>query len=321
MKALRKELTHEHQLKNEAVKLVEESADEVTSLKVRLQVEKDLVMALKVKIGDKKESNKQEKVIKIIEQASVVEVEKETEMIEEEGPLSKEKSKCGQCNFTSSNRIILSEHKEKRHKQHKCLMCGETSPNLDSYRKHKKKHQEELNVGSTKEYPGNVYNFKCTPCDMSFRTNENLMDHMYNVHLTESQRRGDGLKKYYTDSGVKESKNKLPTCTNGNECRFHRQGRCMFFHALPPQEKQFRHPRQAPNNDWQQMQSRRPHHPQGNGVHKTHQKQTLNRGNMGGQRTNTTWCKHVHNCLQGRFCVLRKEADQDFSDLQTQRRQ
>ena len=111
---------------------------------------------------------------KITEQETVVEVE----IIEDEGPLSKESRKCDQCNFSSSNRVLLSEHKEKRHKQHKCLMCGETSSNLDSYRKHKKKHQEELNVGSTKDYPDNVYNFKCTPCDISFRTNDNLMDHM-----------------------------------------------------------------------------------------------------------------------------------------------
>ena len=27
----------------------------------------------------------------------------------------------------------------------------------------------------------------------------------------------------------------------------------------------------------------------------------------------TPWCRHVHNCLQGRFCVLRKEGEEDFS--------
>ena len=34
----------------------------------------------------------------------------------------------------------------------------------------------------------------------------------------------------------------------------------------------------------------------------------------------TTWCKHIHNCLQGRFCVLRKEGEKDFANLLSHRR-
>ena len=36
--------------------------------------------------------------------------------------------------------------------------------------------------------------------------------------------------------------------------------------------------------------------------------------NWGGSRDiSTPWCRHVHNCLQGRFCVLRNYGDQDFT--------
>ena len=186
-KILQKELEKEQQLKQEAIKLVEEVSDKVTILKSRLQVEKVLVIALRIKLGDKKEGKQQSNVKKVTEPEIVV-VKKGQNTLDEEGPLTKEESKCGQCNSNSRNHVLMSEHREKRHKQHKCLMCGEDSPNLESYRKHKKKHQDELNVGRSDYYPGNVYNFKCTPCDMSFRTHDNLMDHMSMVHMTESQR-------------------------------------------------------------------------------------------------------------------------------------
>ena len=161
--------------------------------------------------------------------------------------------------------------------------------------------------------------FKCSPCAASFRTHDDLMDHMSEIHLTESQRQGDGLKKYMTSSGSRRESGP-PPCRNGDQCSYHRQRRCNFYHASSPQEKQGRPPRQAPSQQWQQKQSWRPHSYKENRGQEAQQQRTQGSINTGAQRSSTTWCKHVHNCLQGRFCVLRNEADQDFNNLPAQTR-
>ena len=214
----------------------------------------------------------------------------------------------------------MGEHKEKRHKKHKCLMCDNISDNLEMYRKHKKKHEAELKVIGPTSYPGHIYSFKCDTCNLSFESNDNLMDHMHKKHLTEAQRNGDTLKKFMTFSSAKNSDSRPPVCKNGEQCSFHKQHRCNFFHALPPQERQPRHHRQAPSSQWQSMHSRRPQHNQGLGYQRAHPIQTQ-RKRQGGAPEGGTWCKHEDNCLQGRFCVLTRDYDMDFPSLPYQGRQ
>ena len=127
------------------------------------------------------------------------------------------------------------------------------------------------------------------------------------VHLTEAQRNGAGLSKYISTNDVSKRDIRPPTCYNGDECRFHRQHRCNYYHPLPPQARQARRPRQAPSSQWQSVSSSnmpggaRPGRQQG------HQ------GWVAPRDTTATWCKHQENCLQGRFCMLRQEEEQDFS--------
>ena len=100
------------------------------------------------------------------------------------------------CNFSEKNPNLMLNHKES-HKERsdlKCLMCGSIFPTLDSYKKHQKKHKQELNVGPQIDYPMNVYNYKCTPCKISFKTNDELMDHMFNTHLSEEATRKNIIK-------------------------------------------------------------------------------------------------------------------------------
>ena len=109
-----------------------------------------------------------------------------------ESHIKKKSLKCDMCNHITNDLHLMQEHKESHKEQLdlKCLMCGSTMPNLESFKKHKKKHQQELNIGQNVDYPMNVYSFKCNPCKTSYRTDDDLMEHMFNTHLTEEQRQG-----------------------------------------------------------------------------------------------------------------------------------
>ena len=95
-------------------------------------------------------------------------------------------------------------------------MCPEKFTNKKNLLQHKKMHDAELNVPILSSYPMNVYSFKCTTCRASFRTSEDMMNHLSNKHLTKEQRQGDGLTKYKSGHDVKEQNNRKPTCTNGD---------------------------------------------------------------------------------------------------------
>ena len=112
----------------------------------------------------------------------------------QEGPLAVEHSKCDKCNFINKNRVLLEEHKEKNHKGIKCTRCEVISPDLQSYKKHGELQHD---------FPVYSLDFKCTPCKESYRTDDDLMEHISQVHLTESQLEGHGLFKY---AGMKASR-------------------------------------------------------------------------------------------------------------------
>ena len=325
VKNLTTQLTNKCESMKEAKNFIEKSASEITTLKVNLQVEKDMVVALRLKYEKQQPSSKEN-------QKENVTKSKDEDKLDEEGPLSQKDKNCGKCNYKTRNRVFMAEHKEKFHSELKCLMCSYKFKTKKNFLKHKKMHDMELNVGSTSSYPKNVYPYNCTPCEISFRSNENLMDHLFLIHLTKAQRQGNGLKKYNGGHGLKESENsshdvskdasKPQPCRNGESCYFHKQNRCSFFHALPPQERQNRRPRQVPTSQWQSVHNRRPQHTQGRQDHQPHGQQTQGiRPHVSPRNTSNTWCKHEDNCLQGRFCILRNKGDQGFPNLPTYRRQ
>ena len=84
----------------------------------------------------------------------------------------------------------MSEHIDKYHRGFECLMCAETVKTKKNFLKHKRIHDAELSMGRIFSYPKNVCMFKFTPCDSSFKTGSDQMDHLSEVHLTEAQRRG-----------------------------------------------------------------------------------------------------------------------------------
>ena len=135
-----------------------------------------------------------------------------------------------------------------------------------------------------------------------------MMDHMSQKHVSEGQRQRAG-------HGVTKRDKKPPTCTNGDYCRFHRQGRCNFYHPLPPKSQLTHHHRQTPSNKGQQVPARWQHHKQEQNVQHSYGYQPQKPQSWAGPRdTSTTWCKHAENCLQGRFCALRNEGGQDFAN-------
>ena len=225
---------------DEAIKVVEETVSENANIKEELQVQKDLIMALKLKIGDKV-PEKTVKYVKIVE--------------DEEGPLPEGQRKCEKCKFTSTNRVLMKAHMEAYHKaipKNSCRMCGSVAPNLESYEKHKEQHYQELNVGSSNNYPMNVYTFKCKPCKISFRNHDMLIDHMASVHVPKRRRQ---LKETSHDKGKD-----VQHCRNGDQCYYHKQHRCSYYHTLPPPAQSRHYPRQSPDSQWRTVQNRRPRH-------------------------------------------------------------
>ena len=75
-------------------------------------------------------------------------------------------------------------------------MCPEKFKNKKNLLQHMKMHEKELNNPILSSYPMNAFSFKCTSCQESFRTSEDMMNHLSQKHLSEEQRRGDGLAKY-----------------------------------------------------------------------------------------------------------------------------
>ena len=288
---------------NEMVQELARSTKENTSLKIQLQVQADAVLALKLKYENNTNESSVEKSI----------TKKKCDAEDEEGPLSSDKSKCNKCNFQTKNRVLMSEHKEKYHGDFKCLMCTGKFATKKHFIQHKKMHDAELNVPLLSSYPMNVYSFQCYPCQASFRTHEDMMDHLSEKHVRKEHRKGDKPVEYKSGPGGSDHDRSPPMCTNGDNCRFHSQFRCSFYHPFPPKSQQSRHQRQTPSNEWKQVPAQWQHRQQGHKVEQPHGHQPQGpRSWVASRDTSTTWCKHADNCLQGRFCILRKEGERNF---------
>ena len=213
----------------------------------------------------------------------------------------------------------MQEHKNSHRDrtEYKCLMCASILPNLDSFKKHKKTHNKELNIERSVHYPMNVYTFKCTPCKISFITQNDLLDHMSVIHMNKDQRhkaepygrQRQSNAKSVVRQVVPKQTEEASLCRNGPQCFFYRQSRCNFHHPQQPRQehspRQERRPRQAPTNQWQEVHTSWPQY-QGQQHQETHQK--------GAHKYRlSTWCQHDENCLQGRFCALREQGEQDFT--------
>ena len=308
------------------------SSEEVKQLKKKLQDSENIVKDLQTKL--KKNDDVVEFSIKCIEcdfaGKSMEELKEHKNtacsealirrLTEEEGPLNIKDSNCEKCSFQNTNRVLLDEHREKAHKGPiKCVTCGNISLNMESFREHGKKHMEEIKKRSS-HYPGKANNFKCSPCKVFYKTNDELMNHLSEVHITEAQRLETGLQKYYEN---------IPECRNGDQCRYHRQNRCNFLHNTPPpkQQQQVHQLRQAPSNQWHTVPSKQQNYNRNQIVQKSREEKAQGHRywgtpplwrESGDQRP---WCQHGNMCPMGNYCVLRHLDDQNFINWQQQGQQ
>ena len=204
-----------------------------------------------------------------------------------------------------------------------CPVCANISPNSGAFKAHSMIHGAAVEKVSQSYYPGNVHNFKCTPCKESFRSDNDLMNHMYMKHLTEDHRNGSRFAELTKNNGKFLSQynitkpnqdDRQPPCKNGDNCRFHSQFRCLFYHERPPQKRQVRHKHQAPSNQWKVLH---PRWGQGNQEQIVQQPQ--------GDQALPPWCTYGSRCKLGRpgswnHCLFRHEGE-DFPYLPQQGRQ
>ena len=87
-----------------------------------------------------------------------------------------------------------------------------------------KQNRAELDVGSTSQYPMNVYSFIYKPCNSSFKIHDDIMDHMCLVHL---QKRKKEVLHASTHEQPSQA-SRLPIWRNSPQCSFHRQFWCSF---------------------------------------------------------------------------------------------
>ena len=165
----------------------------------------------------------------------------------------------------------------------------------------------------------------------SFKTHDDLMDHICIVHLPERQKQQSTRPEVNKSVGTQEQFNenrRPPLCRNGANCIFHSQYRCNFYHQQPPQQQQVRPQRQAPSYEWKTVQNQQRYPHQGNQVRKPHGQNA--QGNMmwnsppehkyWGSNL-APWCQHGNQCPMGRYCLLRHKNEVDFSSLSYQGRQ
>jgi hypothetical protein len=226
---------------------------------------------------------------------------------EGEGPLNEEDSKCGKCSYKNKNRVLLDEHKEQVHQNLVCQFCGNVSTNEEGFKVHRMVHGSELKKVSQPTVPGNELTWNCNPCKEVFISHDAMMNHLSREHLTEAQREGHGLYKYdsYHESN---HQNRPAPCKNGDQCKFHSQYRCLFYHERPPQKRQVRQTRQVPSSQWKVVQPRWQQRNQGQRFQQPQDDQAL-----------PPWCTYGSRCKLGRpgswnQFLLRHEGE-DFPQL------
>ena len=347
----KEKLKHHVQLLNESVREVANATKETTSVKVQLQVQKDANLALKLKYC--KDSDQS-----LVKQPEIVDNE-EGPLPKEEWKCSQfnfftknrvlmtghiekrhENLECLMCGNTFPNVKTFKKHKQKHDDE------------LNVINSH---------INKLHQYPTNVHTFKCHPCKVSFKTHELLMDHMYNEHFTDSQCQGKEAKKFSDSNAKSEREicQNGDSCLyhKQNRCNFYHdlptQEQQVHHPQKPPsgqwhmvqrrrpghtqtgrgQQQGHRGQRQQGGAGQQQQrqggllhQGESGHHQQRlqhrqRGERQQTQQEQRQRNNGGHRDISTPWCQHVHNCLQGRFCVLRKDNDMDFSSQPRQGRQ
>ena len=235
---------------------VETNNAEITKITTELQVQKDMVLALKTEreSTNKKEPEVEEGEVKSKKNVVVIEDDDEDDAVE---VIKAKKFKCTLCTFTTINSKQLKRHEWRSHSQWRCSMCTHTSTTLEGKQEHLKFHREELDR----------ILHRCDCCQKTFKNKEDVIKHKRTECVCQD------CKKRYTETETvkeqvkevheaKEAPKEAPKevqeewkevlCRNGSSCSWLRLNKCRFIH--PQQPEHHRQPQFQPRQ--QQFQNR-----------------------------------------------------------------
>merc|ERR1719319_625749 len=171
-----RDLAKKKEKENEEITLcwqtdVETSNTEITKLTTQLQVQKDMVLALKTeREGKVAEDNETEEGEVPRKSKAVVEDKDEDEDEDTVEVLETKKFNCYLCSFGTNISKQLKRHKWRSHSVWDCSMCNHSSNKLEEREQHLQKHREELNR----------IDRRCDCCKKTFKSKDDVVKHKKN---------------------------------------------------------------------------------------------------------------------------------------------
>ena len=142
--------------------------------------------------------------------------------------------------------------------------------------------------------------YKCSVCSNTFESKNDIRNHQKNSicpHTPENPL----LHNDNTSNNNGNRQHENCQCRHGMSCRFLRDNRCNFYHAVSEQ------PQASENNEqWQQVNNNR--------------RQNRYNPQSRSSSTGVNWCRFVNRCNKGRFCSYR-HYELDFPLLSVRSRQ
>ena len=211
---------------------------------------------------------------------------------------------CNVCEQTFSNIKSLEDHLTKNKcKEIKCNKCSKLVLTKNDLINHLKKDHGQPPLIQIDDH---IY--KCNVCNKTFESKNELKNHLTENICphppTSTVEHNGNASNNNNNNQLNNHMYRLRECRNGMECRFLKNNKCKFYHAVAEQ----------PANDnvqWQQVNNQR----RQNSRHSSHHVQQTRVSSVGVQ-----WCRYGNRCNRGRFCPFR-HYDLDFPPLSVRSRQ
>ena len=213
---------------------------------------------------------------------------------------------CNNCEKTFSTNNNLSDHlTQPKHQEFKCNTCGKQMQTKGDLINHMKKNHGQPPVIMLDESV--VY--KCNVCSNTYESKNDWRDHLSGTvcpYKPPNPLEQSGRINNNTNDTIRPSNNQIPECRNGLSCKYLRNNRCNFYHAISEQPYTSDNGRQ-----WEQVNYHRR-----NQRNSDRQSRVSSHASSGGVR----WCRYGDTCNKGRVCQFR-HYDLDFPPLRVLSRQ
>ena len=196
---------------------------------------------------------------------------------------------CNVCEKTFTSQNSLGEHfANYRHVEFKCEKCNKSLQTKGDLIKHQMKSHRQLAV----QLSNDSIEYKCNVCHKTYKSMNELRNHLIETICPNPPPPSvDNVPTPIIDNQLNKHSYNTHECSNGTECRFLRDNRCNFYHAIA-EEPEINNVR----GQWQQVNyQRRPtfHQTRSNG-----QQPHVNKSGV-------KWCRYMDGCNKGRACSLR----------------